>query len=160
MGLVFFNPAVGGWSTGEGVKLFWRPAWGGWKNCTILLRGGWKIHFEVIQNCTFLLKGVKIFSFFTLGGSKNLLSLRGGSKLLSCQFKFDHPLLLGHIWPTPYLGWNILCDIVLPSIFECRYDPLTHRSRKLRVETRRDLFSDFRRHSIALWFVRHFDREV
>ena len=38
-GLVIFNPALGGWSTGEGVKSFWRPAWWGWKNCTLLLRG-------------------------------------------------------------------------------------------------------------------------
>ena len=37
-GLVIFNPAVRGWSRGEGVKNFGRPARGA-KNCKFLLRG-------------------------------------------------------------------------------------------------------------------------
>ena len=38
-GLAIFNPAVGGWSRGEGVKNIWRPALEGLTKSTFLLRG-------------------------------------------------------------------------------------------------------------------------
>ena len=40
------------------------------KKLDISFEEGSKIPFELIQKCRFLLKGVNIFSFFTLGGSK------------------------------------------------------------------------------------------
>ena len=64
MGLVNFNPAVGGWSWGEGVKKFWRPAWGGLKKFYIFLEGDWKI-----LHC-WMIRG--FFTFDVFKGSQNV----------------------------------------------------------------------------------------
>ena len=102
----------------RGVKIFWRPAWGGMKKVCIPFEGGWKIPFEIIQNCRFLLQGVKLFSFFTLGGSNKISWLwEGGSKFLSCQFKFDHRLLLGYKWPTPKHSFLNFTSFVLTRTY-------------------------------------------
>ena len=37
-----FNPAVGGWSVGGGVKNFGRPSWGGLEKLKNFSEGGWK----------------------------------------------------------------------------------------------------------------------
>ena len=57
-GLVIFNPAVGGWSTGEGGQNFLKTCLR--EDEKIL---GLKILFELIQNCTFLLRRSKYFHF-------------------------------------------------------------------------------------------------
>ena len=47
-GLVFSNPAVGGWLTGERVKIFRRPDWGGTKKFYIPFEESWNIPFGII----------------------------------------------------------------------------------------------------------------
>ena len=50
------------------------------KKLYILYEWGWKISFEIIQNCRFLLRGVMIFSFFMLWRSKKILSSERGAQ--------------------------------------------------------------------------------
>ena len=72
MGLVIFNPAVGGWSTGEGGQnLLMICLRGVEKIVHSFLRG---VKNSLINNSKLCIsfEGVKMFSFFTLGGAKKI----------------------------------------------------------------------------------------
>ena len=101
-----------------------------WREYMKTLKRGVKIFCYIYQS-----RGVKIFLFSILGGSKNFsAALRGGSKFLSCHFKFDHPLhcwvinnqLLYITWPILMvlkyrLGWTCFFLIVNSSVTIDRY---------------------------------------
>ena len=76
-GLIIFNPAVGGWSRGEGVKKFLDLLEGGLKN-KLLLKGVEKYLSCLIIRESFTLREVKKFHLSCEGGQKEFSgSVRG-----------------------------------------------------------------------------------